>query len=93
MRNWRAAVKLHSVHPVIYWKKKRSHFAQKSWVRVIGEYLSQFDSNFLQLLGIPGRIFGQTVAQLFRSNNFIFSYSVANNSLLLTETDITLLVK
>ena len=74
-----------------HWIKKGSHFDLKSWVtggteirpgfRVIGEYLSQiesqffnwllissqFDSNILKLLRISGQILVPPVTQLFRS--------------------------
>ena len=39
---------------------------------VIGEYLSQFDSNILQLLGIPGRILVPSVTQLLGQNDSTF---------------------
>ena len=66
-----------------HWKKKWSHFDLKNRVtgwtkiesgfRIIGEYMnwldieSQFDSNILQLLRIPGRILISQVTKLFRS--------------------------
>ena len=57
--------------------KKRSHFDLKvesmtelkfdTGFRVHGEYLSQFDSNIRQILGIPCGILVPSLTQLFRS--------------------------
>ena len=90
-------------------RKKLSYFDLKNWVTggtiefdtgfwVIGEYLSQFDSqyrvnltlniesifdsNILQLIGIPDRILVPPVTQFFRSKwlNFFFQCTLVNMS-------------
>ena len=75
-------------------KQKWSHFDLKSWVtgrtiirpgipsncRIFESnwISSQFESNILQLLGIPGRIIVPPVTQLFRSKWLHFSVSSRN---------------
>ena len=69
-----------SIKPVQNRKKESSHFDLKRWVtggtkirlriksnwRIFESNVLKIDSNFLQLLGIPGRILVPPVTQLFR---------------------------
>ena len=75
----------------LHWKKKWSHFDLKSWVTggtkirpeivlIWLSILSHFDSNIIQLIGIPGRILVPTVTQLFWSKwlHFFFQCSLSS---------------
>ena len=71
-------------------KEKWSHFDLKCWVTggtnirqgIMSNWRisSQFDSNILQFLGIPGRIFVPPVTQLFRSKWLDFFLQCSNSS-------------
>ena len=62
-------------------KEKMESFWPKKWSQFDSQYRGNFDSNILQLLGIPGRILFPRVTQLFGSKWLHFSFQCSTIAL------------